>query len=125
MMIRGETIKYSSHKKKTNEKEEKQLENETKMSEQSVMIALNEASPDDIKTLNDKKNFFIELRKVKIEGKSLRSLCRYEDLGEKHSSYFFKLENRNYTDKVISNLIDENNEELTDTKDILDFQKLY
>ena len=69
--------------------------------------------------------FFIELRKVKIEGKILRSLCRYEDLGEKHSSYLFKLENRNYTDKVMSNLIDENNEELTDTKDILDFQKRY
>ena len=37
MMIRGETIKYSSYKKKNNEKEEKQLENEIQLLEQSVM----------------------------------------------------------------------------------------
>ena len=89
------------------------------------MNKLNEASADDIKTLEDKRNLLVELRKVKIEGTILRSRCRYEDLGEKPSSYFLKLENRNYTDKVMSKLIDENNEELTDTKDILDFQKQY
>ena len=125
MMIRGETIKYSSYKKKNNEKEEKQLENEIQLLEQSVMNNLNEASADDIKTSDDKRNLLVELRKVKIEGTILRSACRYEDLGEKPSSYFLKLENRNYTDKVMSKLIDENNEELTDTKDILDFQKQY
>ena len=125
MMIRGETIKYSSYKKKNNEQEEKQLENEIQLLEQSVMNNLNEASADDIKTLDDKRNLLVELRKVKIEGTILRSRCRYEDLGEKPSSYFLKLENRNYTDKVMSKLIDENNEELTDTKDILDFQKQY
>ena len=64
-------------------------------------------------------------KKTIIEGTNLRSRCRYEDLGEKPSSYFFKLENRNYTDKVMSRLIDENNEELTDAKDILEFQKQY
>ena len=58
MMIREETIIYSSYKKKNNEKEEKQLENGTKMLEQSVMDNLNEASADDIKTLNDKKKTF-------------------------------------------------------------------
>lgn len=65
------------------------------------------------------------MRKVKIEGTILRSRCRYEDLGEKPSSYFFKLENRNYTDKVMSKLIDENNEELTNPSEILEFQKQY
>ena len=64
-------------------------------------------------------------KKTTIEGTILRSCCRYEDLGEKPSSYFFKLENRNYADKVVSRLIDENNEELTDAKDILEFQKQY
>ena len=89
------------------------------------MNNLNEASADDIKTIDDKRNLLVELRKVKIEGTIFRSRCTYEDLGEKPSSYFFKLENRNYTDKVMSKLIDENNEELTDTKDILEFQKQY
>ena len=89
------------------------------------MINLNEALADDIKTLDDKRNLLLELRKVTIEGTILRSRCGYEDLGEKPSSYFLKLENRNYTDKVMSKVIDENNEELTDTKDIFNFQKQY
>ena len=57
MMIRGETIKYSSYKKKNNEKEEKQLENEIQLLKQTVMNNLNEASADDIKTLDDKKTY--------------------------------------------------------------------
>ena len=72
MMIRGETIKYISYKKKNNEKEEKQLENEIQLLEQSVMNNLNEASADDIKTLDDKRNLLVELRKVKKEGTILR-----------------------------------------------------
>ena len=91
------------------------------MLEQSVMNNLNEPSADDIKTLDDKRNLLVELRKVKIEGTILRSCFGYEDLGEKPYTNFFKLENRNYKDKVMPKLIDENNEELNDTKDILDF----
>ena len=41
----------------------------------------------------------------------------------KSSSYLFKLENRNYTDKVMSKLTDENNKDLTDTKDVIDLKK--
>ena len=109
MMIRQETIKYSSYKKKNNEKNEKQLENDIKILEQNVMNNLSEASADDIKTLEEVKNALTELRKVKIEGTILRSRCRYEDLDEKISSYLFELENRNYTNTVMSKLVDENN----------------
>ena len=35
----------------------------------------------------------------------LRSKCRYMDLGEKPTNYFFYLENRTYTRKVINKLI--------------------
>ena len=55
MMIRGETIKTSSYKKKNNEKNEKQLGNYIKLLEQNVMNNLNESSADDIKTLEEKK----------------------------------------------------------------------
>ena len=65
-----------------------------------------------------------EIRKTKLEGVMLRSMCRYEDLGEKPTKYFFlNMENRNYQDKVINNLIDENGEEIFRTKDILEAQK--
>ena len=75
--------------------------------------------------ISEEKKCANSTKKTTIEGTILRSHCRYEDLGEKPSSYIFKLENRNYTDKVMSSLIDENNEELTDAKDILEFQKQY
>ena len=53
----------------------------------------------------------------------LRSRCRYEELGEKPTKYFLNLENRNYQEKIIQYLIDENGEEVYGTKDILEVQK--
>lgn len=53
----------------------------------------------------------------------LRSRSRYEDLGEKPSKYFFNLENRNYTNKVMNMIIDESGSEFTETKDILKCQQ--
>ena len=52
----------------------------------------------------------------------LRSRTRYEDLGEKPSSYFFNLESRNFIKKVINKLIDKTGTELTETKEILNCQ---
>ena len=54
----------------------------------------------------------------------LRSKCRYMDLGEKPTNYFFSLETRNYTCKVINKLIDEDIE-YTKTKDVLNCQKRF
>ena len=65
-----------------------------------------------------------EIRKTKLEGVMLRPRCRYEDLGKKPTKYFLNMENRNYQDKVINNLIDENGEEIFKTKDILEAKKI-
>ena len=86
---------------------------------------LNCISMEDILVLNDKKEKLQEIRKVKLEGVMLRSRCRYEDLGEKPTKYFLNLESRNYQEKVINNLIDENGEEVYTTQDILETQKKY
>ena len=75
--------------------------------------------------LNEKKETLAEIRKKKIEGVMLRSRCRYEDVGENSTKYFLNLENRNYQDKVIQHLIDENGEEVNKTKGILEVQKSY
>ena len=53
----------------------------------------------------------------------LRSRSRYEDLGEKPTYYVFKLENKNYTSKVISRLVDNEGNEYKNTKEILNCQK--
>ena len=80
---------------------------------------------EEILLLEDKKNQLEEIRKIKIDGVMLRSRCRYEDLGENPTKYFLNLESRNYQDKVINHLIDENGDEVYTTKDILDTQKRY
>ena len=41
-----------------------------------------------INSLEEKKARLQEIRKCTIEGVMIRSRCRYEDLGEKPSSYF-------------------------------------
>ena len=72
--------------------------------------------------LDQKKTRLTDIQNEKIEGIMLRSRTRYEDLGEKPSSYFFNLENRNFINKVINKLIDETGTELTETKEILNCQ---
>ena len=54
----------------------------------------------------------------------LRSRCRYEDLGEKPTSYFLNLKKRNFTNKVITKIIDDN-KEYTSTEEILNSQTMY
>ena len=108
LMIRGETIKYSSYKKKCNNEQEVNLEKEIKQLEEQVQNNLNNTTMEEILLLEDKKNKLEEIRKIKIDGVMLRSRCRYEDLGEKPTKYFLNLESRNYQDKVINHLIDEN-----------------
>ena len=92
LMIRGETIKYSSRKKKEKEKLQKQLEEERaklekSMSEESVKFTVENST-----LLEEKKNRLYELRDNIIEGVMIRSRCRYEELGEKPTSYFLNLE---------------------------------
>ena len=123
-MIRGETIKYSSFKKKKQAEEEKQLEKEIENIEAKIKNNLNEITEKN-NILEEKKNALSELRKVKTEGVMLRSRCRYEELGEKPSGYFLNLENRNFMDKVITKLEDINGEEYNNSADILNLQKQY
>ena len=121
--VRGETIKYSSRKKKEKTKEEKQLESDILKIEKN--ISEKSVSQEQIKTLEDKKTRLHELRKNTIEGVMLRSRCRYEDLGEKPSSYFFNLEKRNFTNKVITKIIETDGHESCLTEEILNSQKTY
>ena len=76
-------------------------------------------------TLNNpdrKKTMLYDIQKAKIEGMMLRSRSRYEELGKKPTHYFFNLEKRNYTSKVIQKLIYTEGEEFTNTADILKCQ---
>ena len=123
LIIRGNTIKFSSTRKRKNIEMEKRLENEIKIIEDQVNKNLMQLNDPILEELSDKKNSLEQIRAEKIEGVMLRSRSRYEDLGEKPSKYFFNLESRNYTNKVMNKIIDENGLEFTETKDILNCQQ--
>ena len=121
MMIRGNTIKNSSEKKKKRVKEEKALEEDIKRLENEICLNSINVNNQTVVNLVQKQNELVNLRNEKIEGVMLRSKCRYMDLGEKPTNYFFSFETRNYTSKVINKLIDEDIE-YTKTKDVLNCQ---
>ena len=122
LMIRGNTIKYSSFKKKQQQQQEKQLEQEIKIIEDEVNTNFINMSDEILDNLETKKTMLYDIQKDKIEGMMLRSRSRYEDLGEKPTQYFLNLEKRNYTSKVIHKLVNEDGEEFTKTPDILNCQ---
>ena len=119
MIIRGNTIQFSSFSKRKNTEKENKLEADIKKLEEEIKSNINNINDEKLDTLVQKKNEFIELRNKRIEGVMLRSRSRYEDLGEKPSNYFFNLENRNYNNKVINKLVNEKGENFFETKDIL------
>ena len=125
VIVRGQTIKYSSFKKKQSLAEERKLEEEILDLETLVNDDIFNASNQTLQTLSQKRSRFTEIRKAKIEGVMLRSRSRYQDLGEKPTKYFFGLENRQYTNKVMNKIIDSNGVEHTDTQDILNCQKQF
>ena len=55
----------------------------------------------------------------------LRSRCRYQDLGEKPFRYFLSLENRNFINKAMTKLIDEDGSEYCGSKYILKCQQFF
>ena len=101
LMIRGNTIKYSSFKKKRQQQQEIKLEQEIKILEDEVNANFLNMIEENLNDKENKKSSLNEIQKEKIEGVMLRSRSRYEDLGEKPTRYFFNLEKRNYTSKVI------------------------
>ena len=122
LIIRGKTIQYSSFKKKKSQEEESKLESEIKVIEDEINNNLINMSEERLQEYERKKNTLNEIRNEKKAGIMLRSRSRYEESGEKPTKYFLQLENRNYTNKVINKLVDENGNEFNDTKNILNCQ---
>ena len=79
-------------------------------------------SEDVLDELESKKSLLNEIQKEKIEGVLLRSRSRFEHFGKKPSHYYFNLEKRNFTSKVIHKLVNEEEKEVTETSDILKCQ---
>ena len=73
LVIRGETIKDSSYKKKVSEEKKVKLEKDIKHLEENVQTNINEISNEEILLLQEKHEALREIRQKKIEGVMLWS----------------------------------------------------
>ena len=103
IMIRGETIKYSSIKKKENMQEEIKLEKEILEIEENINNNTLNIHINDLNSLEEKRKRLYEIRNKKKWREFYYD--RGVDMkisGEKPTKYFLNLESRNFTSKVIS-----------------------
>ena len=128
--ITGVAIEYSARKKRERNKEKNELlesidKIKSKLSNNSVL-------PDDplysqLEELEDKLNKIFDFE---TKGLIIRSRVKWLEEGEKSTKYFCNLENRSWQKKNINKLKDNDNNLITDSKDILNniyefYSKLY
>ena len=116
MKIRGITISYSSWKNKERCKLKLQIETEIK----SLQDAYDKTH--DIITcekLTELNTCLEDIRNYELEGLITRSRAQWIEQGEKPTKYFCNLEKRNFTNKTIVRLLDNNGEEIINQCDIL------
>ena len=111
MQIRGTTIPYAIGKKRERIRQEKQIEEEINILQKDVE---EKHSPE---TNNKLKSKQMELQKIREY--KMRSRVNWAAKGEKNSKHFLSLERRNYTNKIMTKLILDNNEEITSQEDVI------
>lgn len=123
MEIRGETISCSTFKKKNASERESQLEKEILTLEQNLG---KQSLPD----ITSKQNELENIRKERLKGQCLRSRGKWIEEGEKPSKYFTSLESKNFINRQIPKLVQEDEtiiyyqyEILNETK--IFYEKLY
>ena len=115
--LRGIIINYSSHKKRTANRDRKSLERRIGVLDERVSSGL--ANITDMENLIELNNELIMNRKNDLFGALIRSRAESTEFGEKPSKYFLNLENKNRINKNISQLKISETTTLTKQSDIL------
>ena len=121
--IRSNTIAFSSALIREEKNVVKILEKE--------IADLDKADPlQNFEIIQEKQRELTKIREKKLEGTMIRARARWIEQGEKPSSYFCSLENRNFVSKRMSLLVKENDFEIKDFKGINNevysfYKKLY
>ena len=122
--VRGDTIRYASHKKKEKIKRQEHLEYMV-----SDLLEKIEKHPyDEVskETLQKTKTDLDALISEKTNGARIRCRVRWYEEGEKSSKYFLSLEKRNYNNKIVNKLTTDNGTNITEHKTIMgELQKFY
>ncbi len=120
--IRGVTIEYSSYKKKMQNKTEKELE--VKLEKLHRDLEKNE-NVNIMNEITEVENNLKTLREKKITGIMARAKARWIAEGEKCTNYFCNLEKRQYAEKLIPKIIDNDGSEICDQFEILEKQRIF
>ena len=112
MEIRGQSISYSSFKKKESEKLEKQLMEEIQILESNLTESV-------LEQLETKKDLLQNLRKIKMPGLLVRSRAQLIEDDEKPSQYFCSLETHNCFNKIIPKIEKDDGSFINDQNEIL------
>ncbi len=124
LKVRGETIKFSTLKKKMREHKINELERKILDFEKSLQNSTN--NQDEIeKEIKNAKNEMEQYIAEKTKGAMIRSRLRWVEEGEKSTKYFFNLEKRNYNSKSLVRLKGPNNDIISDQKEILKEEKRF
>jgi hypothetical protein len=75
-----------------------------------------------IQQYNETKLEIEQYNNEKAHGVFIRSKCDWAEFGEKNTKYFLNLEKRNYNNKCISKLINEEQVTITDSNEILNYE---
>ena len=103
--IRNETIKFASHKKKTDITNENNLNLEIEKIEHKINSATNNENIDELKKqLDENKTQLNSIIDNKINGIIIRSKATMVEFNEKNSRYFSNLEKKRAESKVINQL---------------------
>jgi hypothetical protein len=122
MEIRSSTVCFS-----------KKLAKETREHIHDVIIEndclskLLDSNPSE-QTLNNFESTKLEIENhnnEKTKGVLLRAKVEWAEMGERNTKFFLSLEKRNYKNKCITKLLDENDEIVEDSDKILEFQDKY
>ena len=113
--IRGDTIKFSTEKKRNNVDKIKDLE--------KLLEGLVNDNNENEKEINEIKQKIEKEMERKTKGAIIRSRARWFEEGEKNTKYFFNLEKRQANSKTINRLKLEDNSITDDINIILEKQK--
>ena len=119
MKIRGKSIRFSGKQKRIqNEKEQKLIREIEQLESNPTLSNLNTL-------IQDKKIELQEIRNIRLKGNMIRSRAQWLDEGERPTKYFCALENKNFLDKTIKKVCNDENEIITDQKKILSAIETY
>ena len=124
--IRGETIKFSKKQARENRIHENKLIESIETIEKSIDSNSDLTNRQVLSDyLDSKKEELEQWRETKLNGAMIRSRATINSQWEKPSRFFLNLEKKNFLNKSIPELIDQNGDTHTDIEEIMEMQHTF